>query len=423
MKYTFTNFDLNLEKTFLRTGDQAKIVVKPKINQHALARDIYFQPSYCPLISIHDSNKGSCFQELDIPSASFQVTVQNNQVVMMQSVKKTLVVDDYVCKLYDNIRNTIANIYDRHAIVNLCYSGGIDSLVLLSFVLELGLIGRTRLINFENHTQTHDTCLHVNQDQKLKVKTLLENMQSQSLGIEYHTFDLDHIANVFNAHGLAELKCYATQSLLEKYHDQVFLLGYHGNQIFVHKNIFFDELVIQQPSWKHRLESYISSRHDYYTASARDFKVSKESIPIERRHLLAKPWSKLDGYQGNKIYSPIGSDANFQMTRSLDFSKIHPDVIMDAQIARSLISMNSRVNLLEYIGIESTKDNDNLEEIRIPAHLIDQKQLVIPENLIHDSEGVSYLRDEIMSMPQRGWLAINSAVAIKSLQHISAHYK
>lgn len=423
IKNTFINFDLNLEKTFVKVSDQIEIVKKPKVSRHALAQEIYFQPSYCPMVSIHDSAKGSCFRELEIPSASFKLIDHGTHVSQQLAVETTLTLDKYVDRLFHNIMNTITKIYHRHDVVNLCYSGGIDSLVLLSFILELGLIGRTRLINFVNHTQTHETCLHINYEQQLRVNTLLQSLEQQSLGIEYHTFDVRDIVNVFNHHGLAEIKCYATQSLLEKYCDQAFLMGYHGNQIFLHKTIFFDEILIQQPSWQNNLESYISQQQDYYTTSARDFKEPKSLTPLARRHLLAKPWSKLDGYRGNKIYSPIGSNDNFQMTRSLDFSQIHPEVILNAQIARTLITQNSRLDLSQYVGGESIKDNDNLEEIKLPAPLIDPKNLLIPENLIHDQEGVSYIQAEIQRMPATGWLAINSAVSIKSLQHIATHYK
>ena len=96
------------------------------------------------------------------------------------------------------------------------------------------------------------------------------------------------------------------------------------------------------------MDDHISSKKDFYTSSLKTFDTNKSLIPIEDRFLVPKPWMMLDGVNNNKVYCPIGDNNILMLTRLLDFSKIHPDVILDAIVARNLIDM-SCASLSKYI--------------------------------------------------------------------------
>jgi len=417
------NHDLDHAKFFIKQHTKGIDIIKqPSIQHNPINRAIYFKPSYCPLVSVNDYLEGTCFQDLLIPTGSFKFELQD-QAVTVSTVEKNLDLNRYIGILDQRIKTRIKSIYSQHPVVNLCYSGGIDSMVLLSAIIELDLLAQTRIIVFENFTQTHFSCLHINQDQKNKVTDLLDSIATRCLEIRWHQISMEDLAAAFNHGDLADIKCFSTYTLLKQYQNQVFIFGHHGNQIFLHKNMFFDEILLQQPSWTHKIESYISNMSGYYTASAQQYRVPTDLVGIERRHFLAKPWEKYNGFNRNKIYAPIADDADFLMLRSLDFGQIHPDVILQAKVAVELIQANTKGDISDFLGIESTRDNDALDSVNIPADMISADSLYIPHNLHHDPQGLDYIKNEIKEIPNKKFLAINSAVSIKSLQHIAHTYK
>lgn len=417
------NHDLDHAKFFVRRDNTGlEIIKRPGIQQHAINREIYFRPSYCPLVSVSDFHQGTCFQDLLIPSGSFKYEL-DTQTVTVSTLDKNLGLGQYISILDQRIKIRIRSIYSQHSVVNLCYSGGIDSMVLLSAIIELDLLPQTRIIVFENFTQTHFSCLHVNGDQKEKVTELLHKIKDKCLEICWHQINMQDLASAFNHGDLADIKCFSTYTLLKRYHNQVFIFGHHGNQIFLHKNMFFDEILLRQPSWIDKIESHISKCSGFYTVSAQQYRVPADLVGLERRHFLAKPWEKYNCFNSNRVYAPIADDADFIMLRSLDFGQIHPDVILYAKVAVELIQSNTKGDISAYIGIESTKDNDCLESTNIPADLINADSLCIPSELQHDPQGLEYIQNEIDQISHRKFLAINSAVSIKSLQHIAKTYK
>jgi hypothetical protein len=411
----YINYDLNLNKFF--TDADHQIIFRPSKHQYRLDRKIYFQPSASPLVHVGDSDLGSCFKQLTIPTASW---IYNNNGTR-QRLPITTEFKSYTQQIYQNIKESIAKIYSQHPLVNLMYSGGIDSMVLLSYILKQGLGPRTRLVCFENTTQPHPSGLGTNDTKKSKVKDLYRKYQNQLHSIVWHSVDIAHVVSAFNHGQLADIKCYATKTVLDQYQNSVFIFGHHGNQVLLHKYIFLDEIIIRQPDIQSRIQK-LQIDNDYYTTSIREYQIPKEPIGVDRRHFLIKPWSVFHGYRNNLIYSPIGSNENFQLTRSLDFSKIDPWTIMDATMAKDLIRQNVGDEFDEFIDTESLKENDNLETIQLPVDKLDPVALTIPLDLLHSPEGLDYVQGQIDQAHSTGWLPINTAVSIKSLQHISDTY-
>ena len=410
----YINYDLTLNKFFV---NEDHIIILPDKNHYSLNRKIYFQPSASPLVHVSDSELGSCFEQLTIPTASW--------IYNKNGARQKLPIDtdltSYTQKIYQNINQSIAKIYSEHPLVNLMYSGGIDSMVLLSYILKQGLGPRTRLICFENTTQPHPSGLGTNNTKKFKVKDLYRKYQDQLHSIVWHSIDITHVVNAFNHGQLADIKCYATKTVLDQYHNSVFIFGHHGNQVLLHKSIFLDEIIIRQPNIRSNIQK-LQIDNNYYTTSISEYQIPKEPIGVERRHFLIKPWSVFHGHRNNLIYSPIGSNENFQLTRSLDFTEIDPWTIMDATVAKDLIRQNVGNEFDMFMDTESLKENDNLETIQLPISELDPVALTIPPDLVHHPEGLDYLHHELGKAQFNKWLPINIAVSIKSLQYISQTY-
>jgi hypothetical protein len=95
---------------------------------------------------------------------------------------------------------------------------------------------------------------------------------------------------------------------------------------------------------------------------------------------------------------------------------------MDATVAKDLIRQNVGDEFDAFIDTESLKENDNLETIQLPVGELDPVALTIPLDLLHNPEGLDYVQGQLDQAHSTGWLPINTAVSIKSLQHISDTY-
>jgi len=410
----FCNKDLELNKFIVK--DNLIETDISKIKNQPLDRAVYFRPSNAPIINIADSQLGSCWAGYFIPTGNF-IYSQDGDILSCTPVTRNVNLEFYTQQVHDQISRAISSIYQSHAQVTLCYSGGIDSMVLLSFVISQKLLPRTNILCFENRTQDSELSLHNNLENKHKVDALLNRLESQCKSITRMTMTVEDIAYSFNHGDLQHLKCYTTHSILRKHRDTAFIFGFHGNQILLHKPVFVDELLLQDQVTSAQVKDYLNSQ-TFYTQSLKSYDVYKPRIGIDRTHLLQKPWALMDGINGNKVYSPIGTDLTFDLLRRLDFTGVSLSHVANATIAQDIMFSNVDNFLEPYIGIESLYDNDMLKDTLIPLSLLDQQLLTIPDSLSHDAEGLDYIQDQIALAHTHGHIPINSLVAIKMLKWI-----
>jgi hypothetical protein len=327
--------------------------------------------------------------------------------------------DQYVNQVYDQIANQIQQIYQHHAEVTLGYSGGIDSMVLLSFIAAQNLLSRTNIVCVENHTQTSMYAMHNHTDNKQKVTDLLANLKSKLKSISWFVVDTQDIAHSFNHGNLEHVKCYTTYSILRKYNRTAFIFGYHGNQILLHKPLFVDELFLRNKISHQEFNEYLLTHKNFYTQCLTRYNTSKEKIGVDRTHFLKKPWALMDGVNANRVYSPIGTRLTFDLLRSLDFDTVCLHDVADASVARHIIMRNVGTLFNDHIGSESLSDMDNLKDTLIPIELLNQQRLTIPAGLNHHPEGLDWIKHEIDSVKVSGVIPVNSLTSIKMLNWIN----
>jgi hypothetical protein len=394
------NCDLELDKVFLHR-DTNQLAKFNQLSQAKLSRDIYFRPSHCPLITLSDYYQGSCFEDWVIPTVG--------------RLESTVELDDYQHQLYQRVRQSIVEIYSQHNTVILALSGGIDSVCILSFLIELDLVRRTRIMIFRNRTQTHSDCLHTSDVKETNLQALVK--QLNAIDVTELDFGMKEMAVAMD-HSLAAAKCYSTHAILNHYHDQAILFGLYGNYLMLHSDICLDEILSQNPTVADQIKSR-QSQQNFYTSSLANYVIKSNPVPMHRRHLMLKPWNALDGHNNNVMYYPLASDWAFDQFRRLNFANIDPDTVFDAQVARSFITQNQQSWLMNYVTTEGTRDLDNLEECRIPINMLDSTTLDIPMNLVHDTSGLEWIQNEVALARTTGVIPINSLISIKSLQHIA----
>lgn len=410
-----------MHKFFVRTDTLDTIVTRPCAADHDLNREIYFRPSASPLLSVADSREGSCFQDLYVPTASVCWYPCYDGTWRAEAIARDIPLAAYIDQIDAVIHDSITQLYQNHSDPVLAFSGGIDSMVLLAYIMDYAVLDRTTLHVFDNVTQYHPSCLHIDIHTRQSMMDLLDRLKSQAARVTWLQTDITDIARVFNTGALADIKCYASRTVLDHYQDRAIIFGWHGNQALLHKDIFLDQIRLSSPAWQSGLAGHIAKQIDFYTRGLRDYDATKLPVDLEHRHLVIKPWSCLDHVHGNRVYGPLGNGPNLLLTRMLDFSQIHPDVVLDAQVGRELI--RRRCSWLgKYLSHETVRENDTLTDFDLPAELLHIDTLHLPCNLRHHSDGIDYLRHEIADIEGRGYLPINSAVSIRSLQHISQEY-
>jgi hypothetical protein len=413
----YQNLDLSVDKFFV-SKDHTKLVTDIKqLKTSRLNRNFYFRPSGCPLVNVNDSNDGSCFKDYFIPTASYQFQLVDN-VVKSVLIEKNLLLTEYIDELHQGIYNRIKSIYQQHKEVTLAYSGGIDSMVLLSFIQNQGLLSRTNVVCFKNKTQSDPSCLHRDFKKQFAVEALLKTIQNKVKSVQWLTISQDDFVFGLNNQNLEHVKCYATNAVLKKTDGNAYIFGHHGNQSLLHKIIFVDEIILNQSGAIKDMADLLSGSKDFYTQSLLNFDINSVRIGIERRHMLMKPWSLLAN-KHKSVYSPLADNFSFGQLRRLDFGKINISIIANADVARELIDRNVGNSLNSYITTESIKDGDNLENMVIPLDLLSASTLAIPSELNHNPEGLDYIQNEINSAKKTNTIAINTLVTIKALNWLS----
>ena len=409
------NRDLALDKFFMHRHDHTFHHIQDLLDQ-PLDRGIYFRPSSSPIIDRDDYESGSCFRDYVIPTAAFVFDEYGSRWL----IEKDLTLEQYRDHLYKNIAQRINRIYQKHQFVTLAYSGGADSTVLLSFIAKAGLLPRTDIICHENTTQTDPNCLHQNSHKIECINQILDSVRPLARSISWARLSMDEPVHFFNHGDLHHLKCYASAAMLERSPNDACIFGYHGNQVLLHKWIFWDDMIYQDPAARHHIQQFLDSHPSFYCDSLRRYDVTSPKISIDRRHHLQKPWALLDGFSGTRSYSPLADERDMQNLRRLDSRGIPIEMIADAQLARDFIDVNVGQDWNRWVTSESLADGDSLLAMTIPLDRLDSSLLQIPANLNHDPEGMRWLEYELDQARAIGAIPINSLVSIKNINWLAS---
>lgn len=407
----YRNADLCVNKFFLHRDKQQLIVDIKKLKHCSIAEEIYYNAGHTIIIDPNNSNAGSCFQDYVVPTAAFQYHYVDHQLVEIP-VEKTLSLDEYVDQLHLVIEQSVKNAYSRDSVC-FFYSGGIDSLVVLSYIIKLNLLGRTQFFSIRNLTQQHSGALDYHSNQFRLIKDALNY-----LGVVDHKVidvDINDVIYEFNQGTVDSFKTYVTSKLCRTFSNQNLLFGFHGNQILLHKPIYWNEIVRHRPEALKEIIELLNSDKKFYTTSVRTFD-SEKFIDVDYAHLLLKPWPAFDGLGGNKIHAPLGSAECFDLLRSLNFGTVGVEVISDATVARELIYRNTGSCLEQFIDCESLGDIDSLGDFSVPVNLLDQHSLSVPSTLRHHARGLHWINKEIELMHQQKTADPNTLACIKTLQ-------
>lgn len=412
----FQNHDLSLNKFLLR-NDFSELIADPSLLlKNRLSEKMYFSSANFPVASVADSSLGSGFDDYFVPTGSYIFQKTQTGFVSI-GLEKNLSIETYTDKIYNSIKNNIEQIFSNHQNVLLCYSGGIDSLVVLSYIISLGYLKRTKLIVNNNKVSKSNGCLFYNSIQLDLTKDLIKKF---SIDVDWIDIDHDYVYSLINYGHLNQLKTYSTNYVVEKYKNSAIVGGWHGNQVLLHKYVFWDEIIINRRCAKDEIINLLKEKNDFYTASLARYDVNKLMVPIEQVHMLQKPWAWHNGRNGNYVYSPLANDEIFQDLRRIDFKTVPVITIADAMVARAIIERNAGSEFNQYIQQESLDDGDSTTKFDdVPIKNINPSLFSIPSNLNHNPVGKQWLEYEIENSKSTGYIKFNCVMSLKTLEWLS----
>ena len=373
------------------------VTISPEFNVKHVSQLIYQPIEEClytsavqyPYTTRLDFTQGSFYQNCVIPTPAYKF-IANDTHIAVQATHKKISVDSYLDRLDQAITDQIAGIYETHRSVVLSYSGGIDSLVLLSYIMAGGFLSRTILLTHNNLFQdaTHPAIISNNPRRVAALDAVLDTATGQGAQVfKLDITDQDYL-DIFNTRDFNHLRCYTVSKALSCFNDTAFLYGHHGNQALLHKDIFIDQLLLQGTIGETEVQDAVN-KNDYYVTSAASYNVNSNRTPLEHVPLLMLPWQDLNGYQGNTVYSPLG--LMLESVRDIDFNTVTLDDILNANLGRRLITKNVGVALDDFIIAEGVGDGDGIPYTMFDRKNFDQKLLSIPNNINHNLTGRSWL--------------------------------
>jgi hypothetical protein len=385
----------------------SKLIYQP-INEH-----FYYNATFYPLVDKTDFTKGSIYKDYVIPTAAYKFTIDNGCVSVATNSKK-ISLTDYVDQIDQLVATEIDHIYKNHNHVVLSYSGGIDSMVLLSYIIAGGFLSQTTILTHQNFVQDSEhPGLISNSPARLQALEDVLDLTS-GLGAKIIKISVDpaDLIKALDSKNFIQSTCYTATKALTYFNNTAFLFGHHGNQALLHKDIFIDQLLLNGAIGESEVQQALDKKN-YYVTSAADYDVNRVRLPLEYCPLLLKQWPQLNGYNNNTTYSPLG--VKLELCRDIDFRTVDLYDILDAKVPRTLISKNVGTMLDKYIITESIGDGDAFVDCMVDRDQFDENLLKIPDNINHDLTGYNWLQENL----KRPSISGLNLLSLAALHHLS----
>ncbi len=446
----YQNFDLHLgDKIFVQVHNNDLYLINDyKKLQHAqIVEKAYRDFSPVPFVAGLDSRQQSCFRNWFIPSASYRFSVTSDHVDV-SLIKKDLSLDEYTHQMYDRVIKNLKSIYAQHDRVYVHYSGGIDSLVCLSFIIKLGLQKRTTLLYFKNlpeishHSAPEASFLHSVKQQA--IENLLADMSDQMHSIITDCVTMSDFLHHLNHGTFIDLLAYSTATMIQKYPDGAHIGGHLGNESLLHWHIYINDVLqaghdIEQLkelskqtvySQNHVLRSMITglapgldkNYNQFCVDEAIDYRSCNQwLLPVmELKHHSQVPRSSLN-YDSVKFYHPLMDEDTSELHRKLHWKDIDFSYLLDAKLARDIMKINVGNRLDQYVTVDG-RDSDSWDawtrSFMLSADKINPKLLTVPDNLCHDDNGFRWLNYALRHAATHG-ISIKMLMTFKAINHLS----
>ena len=391
-----------------------------KFRDVEIDRDYYFHPGYMPTTYLEDYRLGSCFRGWVLPTMSYIFDVSND-AISVSRLPQDLHLAEFIERQHSQIQQAVKDIYDRWPMVYLHYSGGIDALVMLSYVINLGFLHRTKFLYHKNLTQSHDPGVSfVDPELLTAIYDLFDRYRDQSLGYEISEMTLQDMARIANEKDYWEYCTYTTTLCLEPFTNTAHLHGAVGNNNVLHYKTQNDEILRLRGDYDELAR--VQAEPGHYSVYSYDFepKYPKEAIvPIWERHLGTKLYNHTRPLGTNYLYTILADDVLSENFRRLNYRDLNHRDVFACTYTKQFLHRNVGDILDQYIIRGCQNENDHLKNMEIPVEWIAPQVLEICSDICHNPEGRTWLEHERDRAQTRGVIPINSLTAFKAQAELS----
>jgi hypothetical protein len=252
----------------------------------------------------------------------------------------------------------------------LLYSGGIDSILLLSYLIKYDRLKDTPLIYCGN-----ESLRDVHQQKQFHLE------KSLGFDIEFINVSKQVLVDYANQSNPFKFRNYQSHWIAEKFKDKTILIGNEGNSVLFHKW-----------EWLKRLGEPATRKNIYVTSC---YDSIDWSTPIDLDHntiSFIEPYSR--SWNNEKefahVLSPISDVSLMKMLPFVDIRNMDPEFVGDAELIRTMIYDNVKHELDPLIttenfnwGICDSSENLQIKDIDNSMLDINFKKRIETKGLIH----------------------------------------
>jgi hypothetical protein len=421
----YQNYDLTRgDKIFARVdGDDLYLTNDfRKLKNERIQRCVYFSAANFPLIVSFDYRQGTVFRDWMIPTASYRFLVTPEHIEV-SLIEKNLSLAEYTERMYKRCIEEFRKIYEMHDKVYLHYSGGIDSLVCLSFIMKLGYEKKTTLLYFRNLPEVsplwRPNQAFLNPEKMQAREALWKHMADRVGGIIEETVTLEDYLRLFNQYEFEFVQCYSTADMLVKYPDGAHLGGHLGNESLLHWILFMDDLLLaghDYAEFEEMTKKPIYAREHVTEQWKPEVNLNRCRVPLDYKHHIARNRFALN-QRPVKFYHPLMDEDTSEDMRRLHWKDIGWEYLLDAKLARDIMTMNVGDELDQFVTFDG-READDLSSVMFHADKINPEILTIPTNLNHHPDGPEWHRYVLSKMHQQG-ITSHTALSFKAINTLS----
>lgn len=268
----------------------------------------------------HNHLKYTVFKDWVAPSFYVNFKESQGSIIAETLSQHTIPLEQYIQTAKNKIENNVKNLFDNSKDMILLYSGGIDSILLLSYLIKYDRLKDTPLVYCGNE------CLQdIHQQKQFQLE------KSLGFDIEFINVSKQVLIDYANQPDPFKFRNYQSHWIAEKFKDKTILIGDEGNSVLMHKWEWLKRLG-KSPTKKNIYVTSCFDQLDLSTPADLDYNTISFIDPYSRSWNNKKDFSNL--------LSPISDLSLMQMLPFVDIRDMDPDFVGNAELIKSMIYDN-----------------------------------------------------------------------------------
>lgn len=354
----------------------------------------------------YDHLKPSVFHQYEAPSFYHRYKRKNDKIIIEELKQHTIPMEEYIVLANNKIEQNIKSFLDKSKKIILLYSRGIDSLLLLSYIIKYNRLKDTRLIHIGDST-----------NKQSYIDTTLE--KKLGIDVELMFFDYDFLYKNINVEDPFYCKEILSHWFVEKFKDSAILNGDEGNSVLFHKWEWVKR--IGKPVTKKNLYTFECENIDWNTPTDLNYHTISLIYPKSRF------WNN-DGFKN--IYSPISDLELLKILPFVDIRNLDPNFVGDAVMVRNMIKANVGDTLNHLIssttlswGAPLYQDTVDMKKININGYSLtidsyENKDILKIKQKFKHPAGIANLLKRIEQAKSVGEILYKDVLVLKFLNYL-----